>query len=283
MRFGVWMVMCVAAICYFSAGTEPMGAQTIHGKNKKTETVWTGTAGSFRWKWTTANLTAASASTGRTAFSALAFEKRTSTLLKDEKEDPIDTYVECSIQPLSIVGSIVCYQRDYYWEGGAHPSGSIDFLAVDATNPGRKLSLTDLFPDADVLDALMSDKIVRDTLKRNSVTGTPRTCKQLVKLLSGKSFGGDENGQFGFQDDLLERFALHHVEGSKVAVRLNVSWNYEIYRFSSTQIGILLPTPARLRTAIQNAESRRQGFLMRDSKKIAGKHDTVLFTGGKEP
>jgi hypothetical protein len=115
------------------------------------------------------------------------------------------------------------------------------------------------------------------------VKGTPRTSKQLVKLLSGKSFGGEENGQFGFQGDFLERFAFHHVEGNNVAVRLNVSWNYEIYRFSSTQIGILLPVPARLRKALQDADARRQGFLMRDAKKVAGGHDTVLFTIGKVP
>jgi hypothetical protein len=278
----VWKVVCLAAICCIAAAAEPVGAQTIHGK-KKLETVWSGTAGSFRWKWTTQDLTAASAGTGRTVFSALAFEKRTSTLLKDEKEDPVDNYVECSVLPLSVVGSIACYERDYYWEGGAHPSGSIDFLAIDAASSNRKLLLTDLFPDADVLEALLSDKIIRDTLKRNNVKGTPRNCAQLVKLLAGKSFGGDENGQFGFQDDFLQRFAFHHVEGNKVAVRLNVSWNYEIYRFSSTQIGILLPIPARLRTALENADSRRQGFLMRDAMKIAGGRDTVLFTMGKTP
>jgi len=282
MKYKVWFAAWLGAATCIVVALQPIEAQTIHGK-KKLETVWSGTAGSFRWKWTTQDLAAASASTGRTAFSALGFEKRTSPLLKDEKADPVDTYVECTVQPLSIVGSIACYERDYYWEGGAHPSGSIDYIAVDAASSGRKLSLTDLFPDSAVLEALMSDKIIRDTLKRNAVKGTPRTSKQLVELLAGKAFGGDENGQFGFQDDFLQRFAFHHIEGDKVAVRLNVSWNYEIYRFSSTQIGILLPIPARLRSALENADSRRQGFLMRDAKKLAGNHDTVLFTMGKEP
>jgi len=86
--FVAWLVAAISVV----------EAQTIHGK-KKLETVWSGTAGSFRWKWTTQDLTAASACTGRTAFSALGFEKRTSPALKGEKDDPIDPYVECSVQP----------------------------------------------------------------------------------------------------------------------------------------------------------------------------------------
>jgi hypothetical protein len=203
---------------------------------------------------------------------------RTSQMLKDEKTDPVDSLVECSIKPLSIVGGIACYERDYYWEGGAHPSGSIDYVVLDAAKRDRRMSLPDLFDDTDILNALMADKIIRETLKRNNVTDTPKTSDELVKLLSGKTFGGDNDMRYGFEPDLLSRFAFHHIEGNRVAVRINVSWASEIYRFTSTQIGILLPIPARLRNSLEAASTGKSGFLMRSSKKLSRGTQTVLFS-----
>src|SRR4051812_1132116 len=57
-------------------------AQAPHGRAARAETVWSGEAGGYRWRWTTGDLTASRG--GRTAFSALAFEKRTNQQLKDE-------------------------------------------------------------------------------------------------------------------------------------------------------------------------------------------------------
>ena len=257
--------------------------QAPHPRPARTETIWKGVSGSFRWTWTTAEFTARSAGTGRSVFSASTFEKRSNPTLKETTEEPWEGYLECAIHPLSVAGSIASYERDYYWEGGAHPSGSIDFVSVDVTNPGRRLFLTDLFPDAAILEALLADKIVSDTLKRNHVAGTPKSTAQLVKLLNGKSFGGDDNGQFAFTPDFLARFAFHHVQGDRVAVRLNVSWNYEVYRFTSTQIGVLLPMPARLRGALARAAASQEGFLMPEAERRAGNRTTLLFTMGKQP
>ena len=275
--------LLLSIVCGLTLLPVTVSAQAPHRSASTPETIWSGTAGSFQWRWTTSELLARSSSTGREVFSAASFEKRSNPTLKETTEQPWEGYLECTIKPLSIVGSIASYERDYYWEGGAHPSGSTDFVSVDVTNPGQRLSLTDLFTDAAVLKALLADKIVSDTLKRNHVTGTPRSTAQLVNLLNGKSFGGDDNGQFAFTKDLLARFALHHVEGDWVAVRLNVSWNYEVYRFTSTQIGILLPVPARLRGPLTRAGAREQGFLMPNAKKLAGNRTTMLFTMGKAP
>lgn len=272
------LAMAVALLCI---GCGVSAQQLRHDRPAKNEIVWSGTSGGYRWKWTTADLAAFRPGAVRASFSALGFEKRTNQQLKDEKSDPVDTYLECTIVPLSIVGSLVSYERDYYWEGGAHPSGGIDYVTIDASRPGHRLLLTDLFPDSAIVRAMLADKIVADTLKRNHVADLPKTTAQLVQALKGKSFGGDDNYRYGFEEDLLGRFAFHHIEGDRVAVRLNVSWSSEIYRFSSTQIGLLLPIPARLRAPLQLAADRRQGFLMADAKKLTRGKTTVLFEFGK--
>ena len=260
----------------------PSGAQVPHPGSARAAPVWSGTSGGYHWRWTTSDLSAVRPGVP-SSFSAAKYERRTNSLLKDEKEDPVDSYVECAVRPLSIVGSIASYERSYYWEGGAHPSGSIDYVSIDAARPTKRVTLTELFPDAAVLHALLNDRLVRNTLARNDVTGKPRTTKQLVNLLKGRSFGGDDNSQFGFEEDMLARFAFHHVDGDQVAVRLNVSWSTEIFRFTTTQIGFLLPIPARLRLPLQRAANRREGFLMIDASRLAGKTSTVLFTFGKRP
>jgi len=271
-----WIVACIVLLSVSAPCRSQAPAN--HDANDKTHVIWTGASAGLFWKWTTADLTATATDSKTYTLSALGYEKRTSQMMKDEKADPFDSLVECKIQPLSIVGSIACYERDYYWEGGAHPSGSIDLVVLDVKQPDRRLALTDLFPDADILRALMSDKVVQGTLKRNSLTNKPMRAGDLVKLLSGRTFGGDDDMRYGFEPDLLYRFAFHHIEGDRIAIRINISWASEIYRFTSTQIGILLPIPPALRKQLTAADNRTSGFLMRDAMKLANGKETTLFT-----
>ena len=274
-------VLIVALTCLTSCFClGPARAQ--HKSAGQTHPSWSGDAGSFRWKWTKSDLTAKSSSKGTIAFSALAFEKQTSEYLKDRKTNPSKDYFEVSIRPLSVVGNITSYERDYYWEGGAHPSGSIDYVTMDASRPSHPLKLNDLFPESDILKALLADRVVHGTLERNKIAADPKTTSELVTLLSGKTFGGVNNEQFQFEKDLLSRFAFYGVEGNRVAARLNVSWSFEVFHFSTTQIGILLPIPSRLKSALTDAQSRRHGFLMRDSNRLASGRKTVLISGGTQ-
>src|SRR4051794_25675743 len=83
-----------------------VNAQAPHARSSSTQTIWAGTAGPVRWKWTTADLTASSAVGGRRLFSAAAFEKRANPSLKETKDEPYEGFMDCSIQSLSVVGSI---------------------------------------------------------------------------------------------------------------------------------------------------------------------------------
>ena len=122
-RLGFSIALVLACSACASFGQSP------HGRAAKSEAIWSGVSGGYRWQWTTMDLSAARAAGGKAVFSARAFERRTSQQLKEQQIDPVDSYVECSIAPLSVVGSIASYERDYYWEGGAHPSGSTDYVS----------------------------------------------------------------------------------------------------------------------------------------------------------
>ncbi len=193
----------------------------------------------------------------RTGFSV----KQLLTPGKDETSE-MDT-LEIKAKPLSLVGSVLSLRRDDYWDGGAHPSGAIEYYALDPTRLRARLTLTDLFPDRDVVRALWADPIVRRSLTKAGVQSPPATAAALERKLEDQSFGGEEGSKYGYGKDFLKGFSFHHLEGDRVAVRLCVSWYTEIYRFNSTEIGILLPIPARLRAAFQSAAAGREGFLTR--------------------
>jgi hypothetical protein len=247
---------------------------------KRAETLWAGKSGGYTWNWTTADLTAApSSASGRTAFSANKAERKVAGAATNE----VQTYFECSITPLSVVGTLVSYERDYAWEGGAHPSGAITYITVDVSKPYRPLKLTDFFSDSAILKALLTDPIIQKVMTREKIAA-PKTSAALVKLLNFKNFGGEDDDKYGFSEDLLSRFAFHHVDltNGQVAVRLNISWAIEVFRFQTTQIGLLLPLPEKLRTALAKADQQQQGFLMKDAKRLAHDRTTSLFTLGKK-
>jgi hypothetical protein len=176
------------------------------------------------------------------------------------------------VKLLSVVGSIVSYEEfeGTSCEGAAHPSAITLYAAVDAAHPGKKPRLTDLFPDADVLRALLSDAVV----KKHAPKTPPKTTEALVKALESS----DPECEYSFGGDLLNRFAFHHVEGQKVAVRIGLSHGCEVARGKLTQLGILLAVPPALQQALERASTRAEGFLMRDQAAVsAGKETQMRF------
>jgi len=179
---------------------------------------------------------------------------------------------------LSVVGPIVSYELSEGWmcEGAAHPSGITLYSAVDAAHPcpsapcavEQRPSLADLFPDADLVRALKADPIVR----RQLPSAVSRTTKDLVKELAASN----PECEYAFQPDLLNRFAFHHVEGNRVAVRIGLSHGCEVARGMLTQLGILLPIPPRLKVALDRASTRAEGFLMRELPLVSNGQKTSI-------
>jgi hypothetical protein len=217
---------------------------------------WSGKSGAYTWRWTDADITAGNRRT------TLSLKKRLFPRWGKKEMEGL-TYFSSDVKPLSLVGSLLSYERQDWWAGGAHPSGAISYATLDAARPFRTVKLTDLFPDLEVRDALWADSVVKRVAAREKIRTKPGTAAALVKALEFKSFGGDQDETYGFPDDLLERFAFHHMEGSRVAVRLHIPWGAEAYRGRVTQLGLLLRIPVGLRRPLQSAASGREGFLSR--------------------
>jgi len=224
--------------------------------------IWSGESGGVQIDWTTRAIAVRRAG------------RKTIDLIAIPKSEP-GCEGDLSVQILSVVGSIVSYQlsEGTTCEFAAHPSAVTLYKAVDAADPKRAAlhpSLTDFFADADVLRAMMADSVVQ----RHAPKAVPRTAAELVTALSASQ----AECEYAFEKDLLNRFAFHHVEGDRVAVRIGLSHGCEVARGKLTQLGILLPVPPKLKDALDRASSRTEGFLMRDASLVSkGQTTSIQF------
>jgi hypothetical protein len=182
---------------------------------------------------------------------------------------------------LSVVGPIVSISDNSGCDcGGAHPSAATIYRALDLSKSGevdlgyegyqkhgKMAQLTDYFPEADILKALLADSLIQKALK-SSGKRRPATLPALMKAIYLQPVPVGECA-YELSDDLLTRFAFHHLENGQVAVRLGLTHAYETCRGSSTEIGILLPIPAALKRQLAQAQSGTAGFLLKDKQKIA--------------
>jgi hypothetical protein len=173
---------------------------------------------------------------------------------------------------LSVVGPIASYRQDMdeFCMPAAHPWGGATYHTLDARRPGKAVSLLDYFPDQVVLKALLADAVVRKT------GVTARSAKELAAKLAYNSPGCE----YGFDPNILQQFAFHHVEGGNVAVRIGLSHGCEAARGSLTQLGILLPIPPALKGPLAAAAKRQGGFLMQDQAAVS-KGGVASLTWGK--
>jgi hypothetical protein len=113
---------------------------------------------------------------------------------------------------------------------------------------------------------------VKTTARRSDASAE---LSELVKQLSEVEL---DDPCASFPDNLLERFAYHHVEKRVVAVRLGLPGSGPC-RDALTQLGLLLPIPAALAQALGAAAEQREGFLMKDASSVS-KGRTMLIEFG---
>jgi hypothetical protein len=122
-----------------------------------------------------------------------------------------------------------------------------------------------------VLAAILGDKMVKKALA-TSGKPSPTSVSELLEDLEYQTVTVGECA-FEFGKDLLQSFAFHHQEGDRVAVRLSLSHGEEVCRGRLTFLGILLPEPTALASAIRAAAAKQGGVLMADvARSGAGTH-----------
>ena len=239
-------------------------------------TIWSGTSGGYRVVWTDSNLVVT-----RDGRSVIAMREILARAVPTGTAGDTAGATVCEeeyrYRVLSFVGGILALGEHHYWycPDAAHPGVYQGFHAIDLSRTEREAArgnttseglglgakLTDLFPEQEVIDALMADKLVRRRLGAGA--RRPATADELVGMLEGSS-----ECEYAFEADMLNRWAIHHVDGDRVAVRIGLSHGCEAARGMITQIGILLKIPERLRASIAAAASGREGFLMNAAKRF---------------
>ncbi len=237
--------------------------------------IWTGRSGGYSWVWSDSDITAAR------------FGARTPVLsLKQRLKVAPDRDAQASrlrsATVLSVVGPMLSVRVDDEWTGGAHPSGWTWYQTFDARSPARKTTLTDYILYSSIRKPLFEDKIIGAILRRKGRKAAPETSAQLEKDLALEKFQVGET-EHQFTEHPLSEFSFHHVERDQVAIRLNVAWGAEVYRFRTTAIGFMAPIQPQLQRWLKSAAAGREGFLQRTSKSRFKGKQSILMEWSKDP
>ena len=272
-----------------------MSATRCAGNAASSDMIWKGFSGGFCVEWTTKDVAAAESSTaGASAFS-LAHELRQSFERENTPHEaknataPNPCLQENRVAVLSVAGSIISLRETSMLSCKlqAHPGGETRLYSIDlaksaapktSTAKAEALKLTDYFSAATVFRSLRQDALVQKALETTGAS--PKTLDDLIAALSSSPAVLDDKHCYIFPEDLLSRFAFHHLQKDKVGVRLGLPGAGPC-RDNLTSIGILLPAPRSLQKALSAASSRSQGFLMKDTDAVAqGRQTTISFHSG---
>jgi hypothetical protein len=311
MKTTAFSIALAALLCAsFEGAVWGPAARTVAQKHVRDQPIWRGRSDNFILMWTTSDLRAVLADKpAQVVFSVIPGVKRNfkafMASLRTQQagggtEAEHCTY-ERTFKILSVVGSLLSLEETYYafCQGWAHPAVETRFTALDIAKPGelayadsaafppididlsgsgKAVRLTDIVAAPDILRALLNDPMIRKTIEPISQPAPPRTLQELQQVLADQSL---EVGEclFRFPEDVLTRFAFHHLEGDQIAVRLGLPPNVGACRTQHAQLGLLLPIPTALKRALTLAASRQAGFLMQGQKKIAGTRATTVAFG----
>lgn len=288
--------------------TPSIRAKSRTNDSRSEKTIWAGRSGGLSLKWTTADFYVQSQANEVKIWTPLVktgFEDFVATQ-KDigEAARVAGCDYQRTIRVLSVVGVFMSFVDHYYdYCGGAHPSSDTRFTTVDLTKPGETayqksedtpmmnvdqtrsgkiVKLTDYFPKDEIFRALLTDPVVKNALAGLGAHIPATKLADLPELFSENDYElGDS--KFELRPDFLTRFVFHHIEDDKVAVRIGLPPHYGFNREQHLQLSLLLPIPATLREALQFADQRKEGFLMKDARRIAGDRITrFAFTIGKD-
>ncbi len=269
--------------------------------NESPKEIWSGASANFLIRWATDDLTAAAKS--EIVFSARSFaasgykqyyQSVTERTDLDKDLKPEVDFYNRHFKLLSIVGSLISFEdnldasskiykmpsREVYAYRDKIESrfltidlaktGDLNYSVedgeptgeIDSTQTGKAVFLTDLFSEQDILRALLNDAVIKRALSKAKKGKPPMSLSELTSRLEEQDLIAG-NCVFYLPDDYLTRFAFHHIENNKIAVRLSLQPTIQACRGQKAQLGLLLPIPTALNKSLALADSAKQGFLMK--------------------
>lgn len=218
--------------------------------------LWSGTSAGFQLNWSDTDLRVKAGN-----------QPAVSLFPPLPEMDPDPQYrceYDWGLTPLSWVGPYLSYREESNWGcmKAAHPGSLTEFQVKDLRAPNKVLALNQLFPDSEILKALLADTVIREALAAD-----PQASKGQQKFSSTAALLSALAARYGkceyeLGKDMLKHFAFHHIQGQQVAVRIGLSHGCEAARGNLTQLGILLKIPPALKDPLQQALKGKAGFLM---------------------
>ncbi len=168
---------------------------------------------------------------------------------------------ERQVQLKSWVGTLISFEQSDNWNciATAHPGAYSQIKTLNLVSQSP-LKLTQIFPDSQVLKALLADPIVKKYLPVKPPRF--RSSQHLMDYLVDKGTG---ECAYTFEQDSLSAFYFHHTKGNQVAVRIGLSHGCEAARGQLTEIGIYLTLPQAWQKNFQQAAQRKAGFLAQNN------------------
>ncbi|HQO21124.1 MAG TPA: hypothetical protein PK747_08070 [Acidobacteriota bacterium] len=176
----------------------------------------------------------------------------------EDESDPERSYVEEKYydewySTVSIVGSIVSYQKSYDGSGGMHPIYGSMICAIDLDKEGTPADIRELFPETQLLEKF----IVNDTISRYL---TKKKVSSLNELYSSLDGGCEVNFK-----DLFSSFCVSYVENQKVYVLFYLTHGCEAMRGHTTDFEISIDVQKKQAVLFKKAvliESFHRGKLL---------------------
>lgn len=260
--------------------------------------IWSGESGGFSIRWTNQDISAHSAKKpDEFLFSTRVIAEQTSKEWFEEQkefEDPEDegfnSEKNCEFgsnyRLFSVVESILTfeYSESAVCSFAAHPDVQVRWISFDLTKRnevtfstsevdpakrGNEVLLTDIFPEKEILNALLQNKlIVKELMERKAAM--PQRLSELQTSLSEPfdNFIETENCRYSLPSDFLSRFVFYDVEANNVILRIALPSSIGACRSSQLMLTIRLNIPEQLKAALANAAVKKQGFLMKDLVKF---------------
>lgn len=290
--FSVFLIMLLSHACLGQS------AETV---------IWSGESSGFFIKWTDQDISVHSTKNPSTLILStkkLAEQDRKAWFesqkqMEEPEDEEFSSEENCEFganhRLFSVVGSIVTfeYSESVVCSFGAHPdlqfhltsfdlakNGDVTFSAgeLDPSNSGKEVILTDIFPEKEILQALLENKMIKKELQERKAS-MPDTLAELQSTL-GEPFDNlfeTENCGYGFPKDFLSRFVFYDVEEKNVVLRIALPSSVGACQSYQLMLTIRLNTPEKLNSDLGNAVQKKEGFLMKDLAKF-GKAAESDFT-----
>jgi hypothetical protein len=259
------------------------------------QSIWVGRVADFQIRWTTVDIYIDDHKLLSPVIQK-EFEEFVFELKKDVR--PGEQMLACDYRRdfsiVSIVGTLVSLD-DQYGIICAKASIGERFTTIDISNrqalrTGAKISLdggpalpnrvrlSDYFDERSILNAVVSDPLIREALRNEGAKIDLRTLAQVSSFFEGHPASIRSNGGlFSLPADFLSRFAFDHIENNVVSVRISLQPASEADHAAHSELELLLPIPKSLERSLSLAVSRKEGFLMKDAAEV-GRDRRTTFT-----